>query len=145
MMIPLLNDGYDYIGNVDMGTFKNYLVLKNGEYYIINEDKKELSLHFTSPVRFYNNDFIIVFDDNEYYFYNYQKELLIDNSFSKLNILDNGFVGKSDFSVIYLDNKLNEVSRYFADDYKIENDTLSIIRNDNVIDRINLNEVVNEE
>ena len=104
----ILEFSYDYVGELNKDA--KFVVKTSNKYYIFNKNGKNESKGLPYEIKSYNNNYITVYDD-AYYVYDYKSNLIFDEPYDYISLLDKYAVLINDellYIKDYQNNKYNE-------------------------------------
>ncbi len=105
----LLEFSYDYVGELNKDA--KFVVKTNNKNYIFNKNGKSESKGLPYEIKSYNNNYIVVNDDG-YYVYDYKSNLVYDEKYDYISLLDN--------YAVLIDNELLYIKDYQNNKYNEE-------------------------
>ena len=107
---------YDYLGRLSSDA--NVVVRTNDRYYIYDVSDKNLSQGLRYEIMSYNNEYIVV-DNNGYYVYSYDGDLIYDDAYDYIQLLDD-YAVLIDRDLLYIRDYQN--NKYHEVGIELEND-----------------------
>ena len=105
----LIDYTYDYMGVVLGSDNGETLVVKSGNsYQIIDYTNKALSKEITSPIRGYNENYIIAGEDGKLYLYDYKNKYVFNKAYSYIKLLKDYVIVVNDLDLLVLDYEGNK-------------------------------------
>ena len=100
---------YEFIGLKNNLDTTKFIVLKDNNWYLLDESLNKLTSDFTDPIVDYNMDYIITNNQNNIKIYDYNGNEYLDNQIIQNYVLDNDYIGVVIDNYLYLYSNLNSI------------------------------------